>query len=77
MESLEDLMTVGAFVEAYPHLFETEEQLRWYLRRRKENGWQKAGAVVEIFSSPDASRPTLRINAPRLFKHLLDTSMAA
>lgn len=62
-----DLTSVTKFLDAYPNLFESEDSLRWYLRDREINGLLESGAVVEMWNSPEATRPSIRISPSRFF----------
>ena len=57
------------FVSRNPDLV-TENQLRWQLRNRHQNGLSAAAAVLELRSHPDQRRPSLVIDEPRYFAWL-------
>ena len=62
-----DLMPVAKFLSTYPSLFESEDSFRWYLRDREVNGLLASGAVVEMWNSPEATRPSIRISPSSFF----------
>lgn len=59
---------VDAFIFA-PEVYRSIWALRWKLRNRHENGLIACGAVMEVISSIEQKRPSLRIHHKRWVAH--------
>ena len=66
----DDYRSPVLFNTHYPEAHASLDALRWELRHRHANGLIEDGVVLERYSHPDASRPSLLISPSRYFARL-------
>lgn len=72
---LQCLKTVATFCRRNPHIFASEQSVRWYLRDRDTNGLLETGAVVELRASKDSQRPRVFIDEARFLEWMRGRGM--
>jgi hypothetical protein len=76
--SLQDISPVASFIRECERAgTATEQQIRWWLRYRNENGLLASGAVVEKRANPKSRKPMLFIVRPRFIAWLANNQAAA